>query len=218
MAARSITRVAFLFIANAATDDTKTQSYLNVAKRVLQWRWLIIDETSMGSAKLLAQLDVKLRSTIREIGTLMLGDDMHDLPFGGLNVFFVCDFWQLEPPEGGFLGGMPYDYIMSARKYAPAPTISHGQSLIWGDAALGLQGVLELHECERCDDAWLKELQEELRHGALSQDNHNFLHGKPTSVPGSYVGGRVTCGSSTCAELADTVEQPTRKRSAPTES
>eukprot|EP00973_Karenia_brevis_P076994 10691785-Karenia_brevis.AAC.1 len=41
------------------SDDL--QKHMAVAKRVLQWRWLVIDEISMVSAKLLAQLDLKLR-------------------------------------------------------------------------------------------------------------------------------------------------------------
>ena len=143
------------------TDEAKTQSHLIVAKRVLQWRWLIVDEISMVSAKLLALVDVKMRSVIREIGTLKIGADKQDLPFGGLNTLLVGDFWQLEPPDGGCLAGIPSEYIMAARKYSPAPTISHGQSLMWGGAGTGLQVVLELHECERCDDPWLMELQGE---------------------------------------------------------
>ncbi len=38
-------------------------------------RWLIIDEISMVSAKLLAELDVRLRKVVREIGTAELGED-----------------------------------------------------------------------------------------------------------------------------------------------
>ena len=41
--------------------DQDLQRHLDVAKRVLQWRWLFIDEISMVSAKLLADMDVKLR-------------------------------------------------------------------------------------------------------------------------------------------------------------
>ena len=45
------------------------QKHMEVAKRVLQWRWLIIDEISMVSAKLLAQMDLTMREVIRDIGT-----------------------------------------------------------------------------------------------------------------------------------------------------
>jgi hypothetical protein len=37
-----------------------------------------------------------------------------------------------------------------------------------------MQGVTELVELERCKDAWLHELQEEIRYGRLSEDNWNF--------------------------------------------
>ena len=50
-----------------------------------------------------------------------------------------------------------------------------------------MQGVTELWQCERGDDEWLKEVQEELRHGKLSANTHKFLHSEPTSVPGSWV-------------------------------
>ena len=48
-------------------NEDLMQTQMEVAKRVLQWRWLIIDEISMVGAKLLAEVDVKLRSVIREI-------------------------------------------------------------------------------------------------------------------------------------------------------
>ena len=98
---------------------------MEVAKRVLQWRWLIIDEISMVSAKLLAQMDLKMREVVRDIGTHKLKKGQ-TRSFGGLNVLCSGDFWQLDPPDGGFLGGIPTEYIQKARKYAPAPTIAHG--------------------------------------------------------------------------------------------
>ena len=56
------------------------------------WRWLIIDEISMVSAKLLANLDMKLRSTIREKGTAKIDGYGLERPFDGLNVLLVGDF------------------------------------------------------------------------------------------------------------------------------
>ena len=111
------------------------------------------------------------------------------------------DFWQLDPPDGGFLGGIPTEYIQAARKFHPSPSIAHGQSLLWSGPQYGLQGVTELNISERCDDAWLQEVQAELRCGNLSERNHAFLHGLPTSVPGSWTGGDVLCGNATCQDL-----------------
>ena len=87
--------------------DEDLQSHLAIAKRVLQWRWLIIDEISMVSAKLLAELDVELRKVVCEIGTAKIGGSGIDRPLGGLNIIVCGDFWQLEPPDGGFLAGVP---------------------------------------------------------------------------------------------------------------
>ena len=45
--------------------------------------------------------------------------------------------------------------------------------------------MTELTECVRTDDDWLLQVQNEVRHGALTEDSYNFLHGQPTQVPGS---------------------------------
>ena len=46
-------------------DDARKQ--LDVAKQILQWRWLLIDEISMVSAKVLAEIDIKLRALVRSV-------------------------------------------------------------------------------------------------------------------------------------------------------
>jgi len=48
--------------------DDDLHKHLDVAKKVLQWRWLIIDEISMVSAKLLAEMDLKLQRVVRRPG------------------------------------------------------------------------------------------------------------------------------------------------------
>ena len=95
----------------------------------------------MVSAKLLAEMDVKLRSAVRQLGTAKRDDLGVDRPFGGLNVLFCGDFWQLDPPDGGFLASIPTEFIRAGRKYAPAPTIAHGQALFWGGSENGIQGA-----------------------------------------------------------------------------
>ena len=69
-----------------------------------------------------------------------------------------------------------------------------------GDGAGTVQGLTELTICERHDNAddWLLEVQQEFRENQLSADNHAFLHGRPTSVPGSFVDGKLTCGQEEC--------------------
>ena len=46
--------------------------------------------------------------------------------------------------------------------------------------------MTELVQCERTRDPWLQDVQAELRRGQLSQENFDFMHGRPTKVPGSW--------------------------------
>ena len=61
---------------------------------------MIIDEVSMISSQLLAEVDVRLRNIVRNLGTGRLSESGEVRPFGGINVLFVGDFWQLDPPRG----------------------------------------------------------------------------------------------------------------------
>ena len=131
-------------------DDIRKQ--LDVAKQLLQWRCLLIDEISMVSSKLLAEIDMKLRALVRSVSRYKRNEQQQIRSFGGLNLIFSGDVWQLPPPEGGFLGDMPTEYIRNARQYTPAPNIAHGQSLLWSGPETGVQGVTELYECERTQD------------------------------------------------------------------
>ena len=64
-----------------------------------------------------------------------------------------------------------------------------------------MQGMTELTECVRTEDEWLYSVQEEMRHGNLSEDNWKFLHGmQSTTVPGSWLKDRCTCGTDECLQ------------------
>ena len=58
---------------------------LALAQRLLRMRWLVIDEISMVSVELLAQLEQKLRQLIRQ-GSPFKRRNGRTRPFGGLNV------------------------------------------------------------------------------------------------------------------------------------
>ena len=178
-----------------------TRRQTEVAKSVLQWKWLIIDEISMVSSQLLAEVDVKLRNIVRNLGTSKLSESGDVRPFGGINVLFVGDFWQLEPPRGGLLGNIPVQFIRRAKQYDPKPDAAHGESIFWGVGEHSVQGVTELDECVRTEDPWLFEVQEEMRKGQLSEDNWNFLHGRPTTVPGSWENNHCACKNLACEKL-----------------
>ena len=65
----------------------------------------------MVGAKLLAELDMKLRAVISDKGSMKKSAEGFDRAFGGINVVFVGDFWQLDPPSGGSLGSIPGEYL-----------------------------------------------------------------------------------------------------------
>jgi hypothetical protein len=84
--------------------------------------------------------------------------------------------------------------MQRVKKFDPKPEVARGQAIFWHRCQGAVQGVTELTECVRTQDLWLLEVQNEMRAGQLSEDNCNFLHGRETTVPGSWVGGACGCG------------------------
>ena len=94
------------------------------------------------------------------------------------------------------MASFPTEYIKGARKYIPAATTQHGQCLFWGKTENNgncIQGVTELTECVRCQDKWLRDVQQQIRNGTLDADTHAFLHGLATTCAGSSIAGQSTC-------------------------
>ena len=166
-----------------------------------RWRWLLLDEISMDSAELLARLELRCRELVRDASVSKYAKASSQArPFGGLNVIFMGDWWQLEPPKGTFLANLPLQWLSSGTT-KKRPHAAHGQALLWEKGSEGVHGVTELHQCERTHDEWLQAVQEEFRHCALTETTHAFLHGCPTSVPGSYLNGRLCCADPTCLQM-----------------
>ena len=189
------------FPGSGHADGQKSQRQADVAKQVSQWRWIFIDEISMVSAKLLAEVDMKLRNLVSKLESLKCDQKGFSRAFGGINIVFVGDFWQIDPPSGGFIASVPVEFIRKARQYDPKPDIAHGQSIFWHNGEGCVQGMTELTECVRTEDEWLYSVQDEMRHGNLSEDNWKFLHGmQDTTVPGSWLKEVCTCGNSDCLQ------------------
>ena len=144
---------------------------------------------------------LRCRELIRDINARKCAGNRGEARcFGGLNVCFSGDLWQLPPPRGTFLGDVPWEMITKASNKKLALTI-HGQELIRCYGGQGIQGMTELVQCERNHDEWLQELQDQLRHGKLSEENHALLQGRMTQTPGSVCKGRATCGRAACQRL-----------------
>ena len=116
----------------------------------------------MVSARLLADVDTKLRNYARGVDPFLQDAKLNTRPFAGINLLRSGDVWQLTPPDGGFLVDIPCEFIQASRQYFPAPTVAHGQSLLWSEAPTGMTGLTELPQCERTKDAWLRSVQDEL--------------------------------------------------------
>ncbi len=99
------------------SEASELKKQPDVAKQLLQWRWLIIDEISMVSAALLAEVDCKLRARARANSPFTKHKNAKIHQLGGLNIIMSGDLWQLPPPNGGFLGDIPEEFIRDARKF-----------------------------------------------------------------------------------------------------
>ena len=88
-----------------------------------------------------------------------------------------------------------------SRRFEANASTAHGQSIFWGRGEGAVQGLTELTECMRCDDAWLREVQDEIRNGQLSMNNYYFLHGMPTTVPGSWCNGKAQRNNDKCKKM-----------------
>ena len=80
-------------------------------------------------------------------------------------VLIRVDCWQLPPPDGGLPENIHYEYIAAARRYVPSATLARGQGSLWSLPATGMQGVTSFAGCERCDDAQIREVQEDFGDG-----------------------------------------------------
>ena len=59
---------------------------IKTMKASLQLRWLIIDEIHMVSARLLADVDTKLRNYARAVDPRLKDANKHTRPFAGINL------------------------------------------------------------------------------------------------------------------------------------
>ena len=165
-------------------------------------RWLIIDECYMNSAQFLAEMESNIRGAIAD--TSPYKNSSHGIrAWGGLNVLQFGDSYQLDCPEGTPLYQIPSKFLSDGAIKVEGASASRGLDLMWDHAANEcVQGLTELTRRFRCEDVWWNEVLDQIRTLQLSEDNHAFLHGLPTSVPGSWVGGRATCENPKCQKMA----------------
>ena len=91
-------------------------------ERVLGIRWLIIDECSTLSLSLLGLLDSRRACDRHPYAKT----DRVRRPFGGLNIVFAGDLWQLPPVKGKALFSDPFHGGLSAEEQKTANFLESG--------------------------------------------------------------------------------------------
>ena len=118
-----------------------------------------------------------------------------DLPraWGGVNVMFIGDWWQLHPTGGIAVMSNPFATGVLECSYAQ-PTMAslwrlHSNSDVENAAEYGLQEwadsewVLQLSTNIRSgEDEWWNAVLEQCRQGELTQDNYDWMHGFAAST------------------------------------
>ena len=168
-------------------------------------RFIIIDEISMVSAELLGCLENVVRKAVRQRGTYKLrrkragmAEAERERVFGGVNMVFLGDWWQLRPPGQTAL-------FCGATKQI-GWTAELGQLIFWGHGPNAIRRLWELTTHVRCNDPWYNvAFLGCCREGRLTVDNWRFAHGYNTWLPGSTDGitPHCPCGSPQCRARAE---------------
>jgi len=168
-------------------------------ERCLGTRWLLIDEVSTLSPMLLGLLDSYLRRACKRHHYARRPDKSWR-PFGGLNVIFCGDLWQLPPVKSISIFSNPFKRDL---EFTEQRTLA----MFWKRGSDSIGKLLELKETMRTNDRWLQAQLAQDRHGQESWEVYCFVHGLPTRNVGSWdpTANAPTCGQPRCATLAGQV-------------
>ena len=155
------------------TSTTKDANRLSTRCQCL--RFIIIDEISMISAQLLAQLEVLVARVVRRRAIYRCRADGTSRPFGGINMLLFGDLWQLKPVTGTELFSNPDD--------ARTGTAAHGLGLLWGAPPNAVHRTWDFQTSLRCTDPWYNVFLKQCRFGELRPNVYELLHGFPTAAP-----------------------------------
>ena len=167
-------------------------------------RWLIIDECSVASPWLLGCVDAALRRACLRHPYARAGS--RHRPFGGINIVFSGDLWQLAPVKATPIYANPF------KKYTVEEQMIF--KMFWRQPENEkdcIQETFALTESKRTTDAWLQQVLKYDREGRESWEMYCFTHGLPTRNPGCWVPGdneadpgTVTCTEEMCKSLRTT--------------
>jgi len=178
----------------------RTQGPDAMVTKCQRLRFLVVDECENGGAKTLAELEGNVARAVPD-GSRWKWCNKTVRYFGGVNVLWVGDFWQLPPPGEIALMGNPYKGAAICSEAAQRML-----ALFWTNGEESVRRPpTELTINHRSgSDVWYSSVIEQCRVGALKEDDYNFLHGYPTLCPGSTVRGECLCGNPRCKMLSQT--------------
>ena len=113
------------------------------------------------------------------------------IPFGGVNIIFCGDWWQLPPVRAPAIFSNPFldKYEASEQRVL---------QMFWKKDQDSLTELFELTEAHRFKkDPWWGAVVNELRHGQESWESYCFINGLPTKNVGTWMqkGKKPSCGS-----------------------
>ena len=166
----------------------------------LGMRWIVIDEISTVSPTLLGLLESYLRRACCRHPYAR--HKKRHRPFGGINIIFAGDFWQLPPVKQVALFSNPF------KKGAYSSEEQTILKMFWCPETVdSIQRTFLLTEPMRTKDMWLRAVLEAERLGDESWELYCFIHGFPTRNVGTWLPGspKPWCNNSECARLSTEV-------------
>ena len=136
-----------------------------------------MDEGSTTSAEVFGIIESNVTRSTRATGTwkLRAASTGEERPFGGCNLLFFVDWWQLPPVKSTDLKSTPYP------EKAASPMVQKAMTFFWNRSVDSFTGMTELtHSYRQALDPWFSEFLRQCRHGQLSWTMYCFFHGLPT--------------------------------------
>ena len=169
-------------------------------------RWVIFDEVFMIPDDLLGTFMKNYQEAAPQ-GTSSRYFARSDQTYricGGLNWCMFGDMLQLPPiPACSAIFVPP-----QGKPKPPTKTAEELLDAFWTGSEESLNFFVELSRQERTKDIWYKQLLDECRVGALTEENYNFLMGLPTAHHGCWLPSpyeaQSLCTKRTCQRLHGT--------------
>ena len=157
-------------------------------------RWVLLDEISMVADSLLDDFEMQFSNAARSTRYSKRADGARRI-FGGYNMLFFGDWWQLPPIPA------------TAALFLP-PKIDGKSKLVlemfWGTTRDNINYLAELTVQKRIEDPWYNDVLMQCRHGELDVEDYCFLLGLPTNHCGSWLtskGDVDACCSGDCRNI-----------------